>query len=243
MALTDDLEAYYSGEDVTDATGNGYTLTNTNSVAFNSAFIGNGFDFGSTNTTKRLVRTPDIFDYTQFGVGWTMNFWVYAQDGTTGKRITRYILTNGSLERNLQLDFRDDEKIFFGTFDGSSRGITSTSTLSLNTWHMVTIAYDGSMRLYIDGSLEVSSSSFSFGGFGRSSFSCFALGCEQLTTGGSASEYFRGLIDEVGIWRRALTGAEVTELYNAGAGLSYADITGGGGGGTVNRLALLGVGA
>jgi hypothetical protein len=30
-----------------------------------------------------------------------------------------------------------------------------------------------------------------------------------------------GLIDEVGIWSRALTGAEVTSLYNGGAGLQY----------------------
>jgi len=31
-----------------------------------------------------------------------------------------------------------------------------------------------------------------------------------------------GLIDEVGIWNRALTQAEVTALYNGGAGLTYA---------------------
>ena len=30
-----------------------------------------------------------------------------------------------------------------------------------------------------------------------------------------------GLIDEVGLWRRVLTPAERTTLYNCGAGLTY----------------------
>lgn len=33
---------------------------------------------------------------------------------------------------------------------------------------------------------------------------------------------YDGLIDQLLIWRRAITGAEVTALYNGGAGLSYA---------------------
>lgn len=34
-------------------------------------------------------------------------------------------------------------------------------------------------------------------------------------------QHFDGLLDEVGIWNRALTQAEVTELYNSGSGKSY----------------------
>ena len=30
-----------------------------------------------------------------------------------------------------------------------------------------------------------------------------------------------GSIDEAGIWSRALSGTEITELYNAGAGITY----------------------
>jgi hypothetical protein len=44
--------------------------------------------------------------------------------------------------------------------------------------------------------------------------------------------YWDGFIDEVGFWKRVLTGAERTELYNAGSGRDYAYIAGGGGGGS-----------
>nr|ABN71538.1 hypothetical cell surface receptor [uncultured bacterium] len=37
----------------------------------------------------------------------------------------------------------------------------------------------------------------------------------------SPSQYFDGLIDEVGLWRRVLTAQERTDLYNGGAGLGY----------------------
>lgn len=56
--------------------------------------------------------------------------------------------------------------------------------------------------------------------------------------------YFDGLIDQVGIWKRVLTAQERTDLYNAGAGLSYADMSGGAAATPVRirRSALLGVG-
>ena len=38
---------------------------------------------------------------------------------------------------------------------------------------------------------------------------------------GGAPFYVDGIIDEVGIWARSLSDAEVTQLYNAGAGLTY----------------------
>ena len=34
-------------------------------------------------------------------------------------------------------------------------------------------------------------------------------------------QYFDGLIDEVGLWRRVLTAQERTDLWNGGAGLTY----------------------
>ena len=44
-----------------------------------------------------------------------------------------------------------------------------------------------------------------------------------LEIGGYAgtSSLFKGLIDEVGVWNRTLSGTEVTTLYNSGAGLQY----------------------
>jgi hypothetical protein len=46
----------------------------------------------------------------------------------------------------------------------------------------------------------------------------------EATDNPSPTNPFSGLIDEVGFWKRVLTDAERTWLYNAGAGRSYADI-------------------
>lgn len=46
---------------------------------------------------------------------------------------------------------------------------------------------------------------------------------------GSPNRHFSGAIDEAGIWSRALSSAEISELYNAGAGRSYSYIQSTGG--------------
>ncbi|KKK89490.1 hypothetical protein LCGC14_2732570, partial [marine sediment metagenome] len=43
--------------------------------------------------------------------------------------------------------------------------------------------------------------------------------------GGAGYFYYSGDIDEMGIWNRSLTQAEVTQLYNGGAGLNYGVIS------------------
>lgn len=56
---------------------------------------------------------------------------------------------------------------------------------------------------------------------------------------GVSADPFDGLIDEVGIWSRAIDSTEVTSLYNGGAGLQYPFTTDNAitGSGTTNRIA------
>src|SRR5262245_16961143 len=43
----------------------------------------------------------------------------------------------------------------------------------------------------------------------------------QIGARSSSSQYWDGLIDEVGFWKRVLTSDERTQLYNGGAGFAY----------------------
>jgi len=43
------------------------------------------------------------------------------------------------------------------------------------------------------------------------------------------SQYWDGLVDEAGFWKRVLTSQERTDLYNSGSGLAYSAFGGGGG--------------
>jgi hypothetical protein len=55
------LRAYYRLENVSDSSGNGNTLTNNNSVGFNTGRYSNAADFGTTGTNKGLTINSNIF--------------------------------------------------------------------------------------------------------------------------------------------------------------------------------------
>jgi len=94
---------------------------------------------------------------------------------------------------------------------------TSTATIPLNTWTNIVLSRNsGTTSFYINGSLD-------------GTFVNEADFLSQLITVGSVFDFpgdpntlqYDGNIDEFGIWNRALSGAEITSLYNAGAGKTY----------------------
>lgn len=95
--------------------------------------------------------------------------------------------------------------------DGSTKRITSTFTLSAGQWYHVVGTFEiGNQNLYLNG---VSNGSRSLTGSLASSTGNTYIG---YTSAG-----FKGTIDEVGIWNRALTSDNILELYNSGDGLTY----------------------
>ncbi len=98
-------------------------------------------------------------------------------------------------------------------YDGGASWNSNTSTISasLSTWHFMVSTYDGvALNIYIDGIL-VSTSTFTKGGPLNK---CGA----ELRIGKGWSQFpsfYKGKIDEVRIYNRALMDCEITELYNA----------------------------
>src|ERR1017187_9379169 len=86
-----------------------------------------------------------------------------------------------------------------------------------NTWYLVTLTWDGShVNLYLNGlavSAPVAQTVTPV-----SSVYPFRIGARGDYLG---SSLFLGTIDEVGVWGRALTAAEVTSLYSSGTGNQY----------------------
>ena len=72
------------------------------------------------------------------------------------------------------------------------------------------MTYDGAtMRIYVNG-VQVAS---------RAQSGAIAVGNGALRIGGNnsfAGEFFRGLIDEVRVYNRALSAAEITQDMNSG---------------------------
>lgn len=116
----------------------------------------------------------------------------------------------------------DTGKVIFRTGDGSaSHDLASTYAVAdIKDWHHWVFTYETSTkekRIYTDGSPNGSATT-THGATLYDNTADFYLGRETV---GFASLDREKDMDEVGIWNRVLTEAEVTELYNGGAGLAY----------------------
>jgi hypothetical protein len=91
---------------------------------------------------------------------------------------------------------------------GTDQTASGTAALALNTWSHLAASYDGAqLRLYVNG-VQVGS---------RAQTGSMAVSTGPLRIGGNSvwGEYFAGLIDEVRIYNRALTAAEIQADMNA----------------------------
>ena len=78
----------------------------------------------------------------------------------------------------------------------------------MNSWHHIVGTFDGTIaNLYIDGDLKSSSDPVTYSVANNDA----PLGIGQEVTG--ASGHFKGLIDNVMVFNRALSNEEVEELF------------------------------
>ena len=101
-----------------------------------------------------------------------------------------------------------------GTTDYSGN---NTAAASSGSWHMATMVIDRGanlMRTYVDGAQGDSKSISGCGSLSPNSSDLF-IGASTTLLG------FVGDLASLGIWNRKLTPTDITNLYLAGAGLSY----------------------
>jgi hypothetical protein len=109
----------------------------------------------------------------------------------------------------------------FELWDNHSNGIvlTGTSVLDDGDWHHIVAVRDGSAnknKLYVDGVLE-NSADISYSYTFKSDVQPNPINLGYIKRATSSEEYhFIGGIDEVGIFDKALSAAEITSFYNNG---------------------------
>ena len=105
--------------------------------------------------------------------------------------------------------FGDKVQVWFDP-DGHPAA-TSTTGLTLDTWHHVAATYDGSaVKIYINGVLDISTPKSSVP----------ATNTQPLLFGAGRDNnqfFFQGLIDEVEVFNRALSAAEIRAIFEAGS--------------------------
>lgn len=120
---------------------------------------------------------------------------------------------SGSYDRHTYLD--DNGHLVFGIYDGNLRYVVSPNTYTDGAWHQVvsTMSSTG-ISLYVDGELvgsDTANQAQQYDGYWR-------VGGD--TTWGSTSSYVDARIDEVAVYRTALSAADVRSHFESGRGIA-----------------------
>jgi hypothetical protein len=167
---------------------------------------------------KRFIQTTDVTGFGSHGSyddKYTIAAWIYPT-AATGAIVTKtqdviephghgLNLADGKIQYNYVNKWLDD-----------CIRLQTEKTVSLNEWHQVTLTYDGSraadgVKIYVDGEpwkLEIIVDDLNFR---------FPLRREPLRigAGGGTDNRFKGSIDEVRVYDRALTPAEIAVLADS----------------------------
>lgn len=214
------LSAYWSFDQgtstkVTDQSGRGHTLTLTTTGStlptWNTGRFGKGLTFdGSTNYTT----IPTVTDLSFPDQTFTVSFWIKESAAPGG-----WIITNAAVSGGWGV--RDDGLVFLKNVSNSQNtyGISGV-TLTDNKWHHLvyvittstTVVANNVVTAYVDGA------AVSVSGTPTVTYSTqtnFSIGSRN-----SGQNFWSGTIDEVRIYGRGLSAAEVLSLYKKGLSVS-----------------------
>lgn len=149
----------------------------------------------------------------------------WAQTESQGQRRTVIAKYQAAASAQWYLQYRntDDHWIFGVSNDGTAEvevDSDNQGAVADATWYFIVGWYDAdadtiNIRVGTGSTLQAADTPVAHTTGIFNSTSVLRVG--RLTTGG----YFDGLIDEIGVWNRVLSSAEIVELFNGGAGKTY----------------------
>jgi len=221
MALITGLVSYWKLDETSgtraDSQGS-LNLSDFNTVGATPAIINDGADFEASNSEYLKVDNATVLNFDQ---DWSISFWIKAESWSAATVIMSRWGPGGA---EAQIAWRmyylsASTKISFQARNsGNESAYEFVETLSTGTWYHIVLTFDyanKNMTGYVNAVSQGTTANQTYWpqwsattNFVMASFHPF-------------SAFFDGVLDEVGIWGRALTSTEVSELYNGGAGLQY----------------------
>lgn len=234
MALSDNLIGYWK---LDESSGNAVDEVNSNDavntgVTYTTGALNNCADFNAA-TDVLYVGNPAAV---QLSGAHTVSFWLNAAAPAGLVSMIFKGGVNSAADMNWGLMKYAGGSLQYWVSSGS--GLSSVAITDANadadffnsSWNHIVYQYTPStkMEVFLNGSSYASETT----GIVSAASTTKGLSFGRITTSQSATarDSVIGKMDEIGIWSRVLTGAEITTLYNSGTPYSYADIIGGGGG-------------
>lgn len=221
MALTDQLVGYWkldesSGNPV-DSVGS-RTLTNNATVTFSSGKVNNGANFNGT--TQYFSRAAETIGVTNT---WSVSCWFKVNATGAQEYLVRWRPAGGGDNNEIRFQKSELDKFKMvvihelGTASGY-KDYSGATTLSTGVWYHAVATWDATLlKMYLNAAEDTPYTKTVDTLPVQTNDANRILG----VGGWNAVVFGNESMDEVGYWSRALTGAEVTELYNAGSGLGY----------------------
>lgn len=222
MSLLTNITNYYrldnSGADIVGINPLSPTLV---TFAPQYGVINSGAQFIGSGSILTAVSNTSLRTVTAFSV----SCWAYSSVNNANQ-----VLFNQFVSSSQALALGRVSNLQFQFFIANAVGDAGTNFISsavgafaTNKWWHLVFVFDGTLtgstnraRIYANGVLLTCTASGTIPAVTTAATSVFNVGCSV-----SNNSNLTGFIDEIGIWTRALTGSEVTSLYNSGLGSSY----------------------
>ena len=210
------LVAWYKAEaNVNDSSGNGHHGANTFSVGFSAGHVGQAFTYSDQAQSVPIPNHPSLFPPTSLSIEGWINPLPYSGCAGGSYRIfhtVQTVITGYATILNCT-----DGKLIGALFDsaGTPESVVSNMPIPTNTFTHFAVTWDGSnLRLYINGVLD---------NVAPTTMPMIGTNDHLVRIGNGLALGFLGKIDEVSLYNRALSGAEVLAIFNAGtAGKCFA---------------------
>jgi len=206
-----DCVAYWKMEstgNVTDATGNGWTLTNDGATGGSTGKVDNCYHFDGSNDFLN-AGTSCASSIAAISV----SFWIYPTSSLSDS--DRFVSRWGGGEQFLIRYDSSTQKVecyVVGT-SGTVGPLYSTSTIGLNAWYHVVMTYDSTSGLKVYVNNDSPTNTAAKGTLTTSVTNSLGVG-KYINAN---TNFFDGLMDEIAIFSVALTADNVTYLYNSGS--------------------------
>ena len=196
---------------------NSNDLTDNNTVGSATGIIGNAADFEAGASEYLSITDAD-----QVGLeptaAMSLAVWIKIESQQNAPVIAKDF--TGAGDYAYRIGFGGDplpEPLFTNyVISGTKRTVLSTAEMNTGAWHYLVSTYDGTtIRTYLNGTAD-NTGAFS-GTISTSTYPVLFGKHEHVAV------YYDGLMDIAEIYDRALDPAEVTALYNGGAGVACTD--------------------
>lgn len=217
-ALGDDLQNYWDGDGSTcvlDEAGGNANLTLIGSAGcVANGKIGQGFRV--LGSDSHFINTTNLGAASGAGAGTVCGWYNTSSVAAGGKTFWNYGTNADGRARGEQRDAAALKSYRFVN-DQTYTGVT----LLVNTYFFGCDVYNGTASLFYYNGTNTNNYTTTLNTGALDLY----FGRDKFFAGGG----FNGTFDEVGVWNRTLTAAEISDLYNGGAGRDYTYISGGAG--------------